>query len=210
MSNYELRESQKLEHDRTSEKVRWIAKTGVLAAAAIVLMYLEFPLPLMPPFLKFDFAEVPALLGAFSMGPWSGLIIELIKNLTHLPASQTAFIGELSNFIVCGGFVFVAGAIYQIHKTKRMALVSMLVATVAMAIFGVLVNYYINLPFYAKSMGFDLGAIIGVTQAVGNSLVTDMKTLLFFVFVPFNLFKGAVVSLIVMAVYKKISPLLHR
>ncbi|HZJ68562.1 MAG TPA: ECF transporter S component [Candidatus Eisenbacteria bacterium] len=209
MSEHELRKNQKQNHARASDKTRWIAKTGILSAAAIILMYLEFNIPLMPVFLKFDFAEVVALLGAFAMGPWTGLIIEFLKNLSHLPFSHTSYIGELANFIVCGSFVFVAGLIYQKNKTKKGAIVSLIVGTITMTIFGVLVNYYINLPFYSKVMGLDIDAIVGMTQAVGNTLVKDLRSLIVFVFVPFNIFKGTVISVIVMLIYKKVSPLLH-
>ena len=72
------------------EKTRLIAGCGMLAAAAIVLQYLEFPLPfLIPPFIKFDFSDLPALIGAFAYGPLAGISIELVKNLIHLAASQS-------------------------------------------------------------------------------------------------------------------------
>lgn len=138
------------------------------------------------------------------MGPWTGVIIEFIKNLSHLPFSHTSYVGEMANFIVCGSFVFAAGFVYQRNKTKQNALIGLTVGTIVMTIFGILVNYYINLPFYASAMGIDLDAIIGMSQAVGNTLVTDMKSLLVFVFAPFNIFKGIVISTIVMLIYKNL------
>ena len=39
-------------------RTMWLAKTGILAAAAIALMYLEISLPLFPTFLKFDFSKM--------------------------------------------------------------------------------------------------------------------------------------------------------
>ena len=59
---------------------RRIAVTAVFTALAVVLMYLEIQLPFMPPFLKFDFSEIPVLVGAFALGPVNGVIIELLKN----------------------------------------------------------------------------------------------------------------------------------
>jgi len=59
-------------------------------------------------------------------------------------------------------------------------------------------------------VGFPLPAIIEATQKVGNTLVTSLETLILFVFVPFNLFKGLIVSLIVAIIYKRVSPILHR
>ena len=87
---------------------------------------------------------------------------------------------------------------------------SLVIGTIVMTIFGVVMNYFVNIPFYTNVMGLDMNAIISMTSAVGNSLVTDMRTLLLFVFVPFNIFKGIVISLIVMAIYKKLSPILHK
>ena len=54
---------------RTKFNIRTIAVTGMLGALATVLMFLEFPIPmLIPPFIKFDFSELPALLAAYAMG----------------------------------------------------------------------------------------------------------------------------------------------
>ena len=65
--------------------VRTIAMTGMLGALATILMFLEFPIPmLIPPFIKFDFSELPALLAAYSMGPVSGIAVCFIKNIINL------------------------------------------------------------------------------------------------------------------------------
>lgn len=189
---------------------RFVAKAGILSAVAILLMYLELALPLMPSFLKFDFSEIAVLLAAFSMGPLSAILIELVKNLAHLATSQTGGVGELANFIVGSFFVGTAGLIYQHKKSRKNAFVSMLAGTLVMTAAACLINYYFMIPFYVTVMGFPLPAIIGMTQSVGNTLVTNLETLILFVFVPFNLFKGVVVSLIVALIYKRVSPLLHR
>ena len=63
--------------------IRTIAGIGVLSAAAFVLQMLEFPIPLVPSFLKFDLSDLPALIGSYALGPISGILIELIKNLFH-------------------------------------------------------------------------------------------------------------------------------
>lgn len=194
----------------TKQKTNWIAKTGILAAAAIILMILEFPLPLMPGFLKFDVSEVPVLLAAFALGPWSAVIIELIKNLVHYPLSGTFGVGELANFIVGCAFVVPAGILYRLRHDKKTAILGMIVGTLSMTIVGCLMNYYFMIPFYVKAMNFPMEAIIEGAKAVGNLSVKDLPTLIVFVFAPFNLFKGIVVSFIVALIYKRISPLLHK
>ncbi|MDD2533976.1 MAG: ECF transporter S component [Eubacteriales bacterium] len=197
-------------HNKARMTSRWVAKTGVLAAVAIVLMYIEFMIPLMPSFLKLDLSEVAVLLAAFTLGPATAILIELIKNIAHLPASQSLYVGELANFIIGSLFVGTAGLIYKQNKTRKGAMIALALGTVAMTVGASVINYFFMLPFYIKVMEFPIEAIIGMTQAVGNTLVTSLKTLILYVFVPFNLFKGLVVSLIVGLLYKRLSPLLHR
>ena len=43
--------------------------TAMLAAVAGVLMSLEFSVPMMPPFYKVDFSDVPSVIAVFLMGP---------------------------------------------------------------------------------------------------------------------------------------------
>lgn len=195
---------------KNRKTARFVAKAGILSAIAILLMYLELVLPLMPSFLKFDFSEIAVLLAAFSMGPMTAIMIELIKNLAHLATSATGGVGELANFIIGSFFVGTAGLIYQYNKNRKGAFIGMLTGTLVMTLAACLINYFFMIPFYVQVMGFPLPAIIGMTQSVGNTLVTNLETLILFVFVPFNLFKGVVVSLIVALIYKRISPLLHR
>ena len=50
-------------------KIRKITVTAVLGALSAVLMFLSFPVPLMPGFIKLDLSELPALIASFSLGP---------------------------------------------------------------------------------------------------------------------------------------------
>ena len=189
--------------------IRRIAATAILTAMAVLLMYLEIPLPFMPVFLKFDFAELPALIGAFALGPVWAVVIELLKNLIHLPVTQTMGIGELSNFVTGVIYVVTAGLIYKMIRTRKGAAISMVASTIALAVIAIPVNAFITLPLYASAMGFSTEAIIGMCTEV-NPLVKDKLSLLLAVFVPFNLFKGIVVGLITFFVYKPISKLINK
>lgn len=191
-------------------RIHWITKTGILTAVAVALMYLEFNIPLMPAFLKFDFSEIAVLLASFSMGPLTGILVELLKNLLHLPVTQTGGVGELANFIVGSSFVGTAGLIYRFMKSRKGAYLGMGAGIVVMTVIASLMNYFIMIPFYINLFGIDMQTIVGWCAAVGNNLVVDLPTLIVFVFVPFNLFKGIVVSAIVGLVYKRLSKLLHR
>lgn len=187
--------------------VRRITAAAILTAMSVVLMYLEFSLPLMPPFLKFDFSEVPVLVGAFALGPVYGVIIELLKNLIHLPVTGTNGIGEVSNFITGSVFVFTAGFMYKKMTTRKGAVISMLVSTAVLTLFACPFNYFITLPLYGSVLGFSTEAIVGMTAAV-NPAVKSKESLIALGFLPFNLFKGIVVSFITFWIYKPVSNLI--
>lgn len=191
--------------------VSTMAKIAALTAIATVLMMLDFPLPFFPSFLKMDASDLPALLAAFSMGPVAGIVVELLKNILHgivRGFGDTAGIGNLANFIVGVAWVVPAAWYYQRHKTHRGAVIGMVIGTVSMVAVGAIGNWLVFLPLYSKFL-FPLDAIINMShEAVPG--ITDMKTLIIFAFVPFNLLKSVVISLIAAFIYKPLSPLLHR
>ena len=68
-------------HGEERDKIGSMAIVGILGAIAYILMCIEFPIPIMPSFIKIDFSDFPALLAAFAMGPIAGITVELIKNV---------------------------------------------------------------------------------------------------------------------------------
>ncbi|NLJ98564.1 MAG: ECF transporter S component [Tissierellia bacterium] len=190
---------------------RTMVKISALSVIAFILMLLDFPLWFTPPFIKFDISDVPSLIGSFAMGPMAGVLVQLLKNLLDLfiDGSDTAAIGELANFIVGSIFAYSAGLIYYKNKTLKTAIIGMIVGTLTMTISISLINYYIMIPFYAKAFGMPIDSIVAMGSAV-NKYVVDFKSLIIYAIVPFNLFKGAVVSLVTLILYKRVSPILHR
>ena len=104
------------------QKTHHIAVAAMLCAVAFVLQFIEFSIPLIPSFVKLDLSDLPALLGTFSLGPVYGVVIQLVKNLLHLPFGSSAGVGELSNFLLGSVFVLVAGLVYRRHKSRKSAL----------------------------------------------------------------------------------------
>ncbi len=191
---------------RNKFSVRKIAVCAILSAISVVLMFLKLPLPFLPPYLTLDFGDLPALIGAFSLGPWWGVAICFVKNLICLINTATAGVGELANFINGGVFVFVAGIIYAKKKTKKNAVFAALIATVVMCIAGFLVNVYITYPFYAKAM-MPYEVIVGMYEKICPWADTLMKGLLVFN-LPFSFARGILLSIITIFIYKPLSPVL--
>lgn len=184
------------------KNIRKITVTGIMSAVAAVLMFLEFSVPIVPSFLKFDFSDLPAVITSFSLGPLWGVLVELLKNVIHLPFTQTSGVGELANFIIGALLVFPAGLIYKKKKTRGGAVVGSLAGALFAAAVSVPVNYFITYPFYTNFMPMD--AIIGMYRAIVPAADTLIKALLIFN-VPFTFVKGILCVLITFFVYKPLS-----
>lgn len=195
--------------NNSTKKTDWLAKSGMLAAVSIIFMYFEASLPFMPGFLKFDLSEIPVLMAAFALGPFSAVAIELVKNIAHLPATHTMGVGELANFAVGCALTVPAGIIYKKNKTKSNAVIGLVTGTLFMTLAASVLNYYLMIPFYVKVIGLSMDKIVEMANIAGNKLVKDLKSLVVFAFVPFNLFKGIFVSIVVILIYKPLSPILH-
>ena len=194
-----------METKKKTINVRYMTMTAMLSAVAFVLMFLEFNVPFMPSFIKMDLSELPALIGAFAMGPASGVVICLIKNLLHLLMSTTGGVGELSNFILGALFVIPAGLMYKKKKGRKSALIGSLIGAVVMAVVSVFSNYFIVYPVYTAFMPMD--TIISMYQAILPSADTLLKCLVIFN-MPFTFVKGLINVIITFLIYKHISPII--
>ncbi|SHI46076.1 Riboflavin transporter FmnP [Clostridium amylolyticum] len=182
-------------NNNVSKTTNFLVKSAVLSAIAVIFMYFEFPILPAFPFLKIDLSDVPALIGGFALGPAAGLIIEAFKNvlIIIIRGSESGGVGNLANFIIGASFVYPAALIYHRRRTFKSALVSMLVAIVSMAFFGVLANYFILIPLYMKNMP---------TDKLINYVISGI--------IPFNMIKGAIISVSTLAIYKKVSPVIQK
>ena len=190
---------------------REMATIGMLGAISMILMLFEIPLPFAPSFYEIDFSEVPVLIGTFSMGPIAGMLIELVKVLLNLlvNGTDTACVGELANFCIGCSFCIPAGVIYQKNKSKKGAVVSLLVGTITMTFLGCFINAYVMLPTYSKAFHLPIENLVAMGTAV-NGKITNLFTFVMFAVVPFNLLKGILTSIVVLLIYKKISPIIKR
>jgi riboflavin transporter FmnP len=172
-------------------------------------MFIEFPIPaLIPSFVKMDLSDLPALLGAFSLGPVSGIVISLLKNVLHILIKGTSSggIGELCNFALGAVFSCVAGVIYQHKKSRKTAILGAVVGALIMGLLSVPLNYYVTYPMYTKFM--PLETIIAMYQAIRPSANGLLECLVTFN-MPFTIIKGLLDAVICFLIYKPLSPILH-
>ena len=173
--------------------VKLIAKMGMMAAIACVLGLFRFPILPMVPFLTYDFADIPIIISAFAFGPVAGLLITVVVSFIQaflLGGDQ--LYGFIMHILASGSFVIVASLIYKGHKTKKMAIVSLIAATLVMIVVMGAANYFVT-PYY-----------------YGGAAMKEMIVKLMPFILLFNLIKGVANSLITLLVYKRISPFLHK
>lgn len=190
--------------------MRMLTAIGMLSAISYVLMLLDFPIPLMPTFIKMDLSDLPALIGGLAFGPVAGMMIALIKNILHIPMSQTAWVGEISNFILSSIFVVTASIFYKRKKTKSMAIIGSIIGALAMAVGSIVTNYYIIYPIYSQFMPMDqiIAAYQAIMPSVGAGTNPLLEVLLIFN-APFTFVKAMFSVVITIFIYKPLSPILH-
>ena len=190
--------------------IKNVVLMGMLGAIGGVLMLFEFPLPFIAPsFYGLDLSEIPVLVGTFAMGPLAGFITEVVKILVKLvlKPTSTGFVGEFANVCIGCALILPAGLVYKFKKSKKSAIIGMAVGTVCMATVGAVMNAVVMLPFYSNFM--PLESILEAGAAI-NPAISSVWTFVLFAVAPFNLIKGALVSLITTLVYKRISVIIHR
>lgn len=165
--------------------------TAMLAAVAGVLMSLEFSVPMMPPFYKVDFSDVPSVIAVFLMGPVSGICVEVIKLLIKLitVGTNTMYVGELANLIAAFLFVWPLWFLYQKQGANRKAAVeALLLSIVIRTACACFINANITLPLYAKAMSLPLDEVIRMVASV-NPAIKDLNGFIILATIPFNVLK---------------------
>lgn len=174
-----------------------MARIGMMGAVAALLTYFpEIPLAFFAPFLKLDFSFTPVLLTGYALGFWPGFAVLVIKNIFKLLITTSAGIGELADMLIGTAMLLSAVLVYARMRSRKGALIGMILGTLAMVVVGVPANRYILFPFY-----------------LGDGMAAYMDAHPGFLWVavaPFNLVKGAVISTVTFFLYKPLSPFLKK
>lgn len=166
----------------------------MLAALASAAMFFELNIPFIPPFLKFDFSDIPAIIGAVIFSPAVGILVLLIRNFIQLFVSQTGGVGQMANFIIGCAYILPIAVLWK--KKKWLAVTC---GILFMTLTAMIVNYYILIPLYEKIMPIE--TILRMCSSVNPNINSVFDYVIFGV-APFNLLKGSINLCISAAILK--------
>lgn len=167
-----------------------ITVLGLLIGMSLMAAYfVHFPILPMVPFLKYDPADIPILIGGFMFGPAVGVLLtvgsSIIQGLTF-SAGGGAY-GVFMHIIATSALVYTASLIYNRNKTRKSAAIGLFCGCLAMTGIMIPANYIIT-PLF---LGVDASKI---TPIIGYIVL-------------FNVLKSGINATITFLIYKKISAL---
>ncbi|ASK64400.1 riboflavin transporter FmnP [Virgibacillus phasianinus] len=166
---------------------------ALLGTISLLLFFLNFPIPFLPPYLKIDFSEVPALIAALIFSPLAGVLVEAIKNLLYLVVSGAGDpIGVAANFLAGVLFIVPVAMLYHKYKGVKSIVSGLVTGTIIMAAGMSILNYFVILPAYAWFIGAP-----GMAESTAKSVAVFAGVL------PFSVIKGVIIGMLFVPLFIK-------
>ncbi len=186
-------------------KTRKIALLSVFSAIAIVLTFFE--IPYVVTYLKFDFSELVVLITTSTVGLLGAVIVSIVKTISHLVKGGQSYlyIGEITALLAALTFAVTFYLTKKLNLIVRLVILC-LVFTTVMVIF----NFFIATPLFFQKIGYQelIDANISMPYYKDKLIeINSFKNYLIFTlvtYVPFNLLKSTLISIVYFAVHKPI------
>lgn len=172
----------------TAPRMAYIA---IFTALAFVVSLFEFPVFPQAGFLKLDFANVFFMIEGFMFGPVEAFVSIGLKELLSFAKSSSGGVGQLANFLMSTAYVLVPAVAYRLKRGKWWVLLYLAIACAVQTGVSLLVNRYINFPFF-----------------MGAGAADNFANLWTFV-LYFNIIKSVAISAIVFLIYKPLSKFIN-
>lgn len=160
----------------------------ICAMAYAIVAFVRIPVLL---WLSYEPKDVLITIGAFLFGPLSAAIMSAVVSLVEMVTiSDTGVIGMVMNVLSTCLFACTASAIYRKNRRLSGAILGLVLGTIA-ATSGMLLWNYLITPLYMET----------TRQQVAGMLLP--------LFLPFNLFKTSLNSVLTILLYKHVSSALR-
>ncbi|MDX8044787.1 ECF transporter S component [Gracilibacillus sp. S3-1-1] len=178
------------------------AKTGnlyrlivisILGTISVLLMFLNFPIPFVPAYLRIDVSDIPALIGGVIFSPLAGVLVVAVKNILYLLVTAISDpVGVVANFFAGMFYVVPVSLMYMKYRSMKSVWIGLGIGTLLMTIGLSLLNYFLFLPAYSWFMGWE-----EMSEAVKRTTVLAG-------ILPFNLIKGIIVAVVFVLIFSKL------
>jgi len=171
---------------------RQLVSMAMLGAISIVLVaVIHFPLIPAAAFLEYDPADIPILICAFAYGPLAGLLLTVVVCFIQgfTVSAQSGIIGIVMYIFATGCCVLVTGNIYKRNKTRKTAVIALILGALVQTAAMVLMN----MIFTPLFMGAPLETVLALMIPA---------------IIPFNVLKAGINGVITFFLYKSISHLM--
>lgn len=170
-------------NEKTWRLKRLCVMAMICAMAYVIVATVRIPVV---QWLSYEPKDVLIAIGAFLFGPLSAAAMSVVVSLVEMVTiSDTGFIGMVMNILSTCLFVCSAGIIYRKNRRLSGAIVGLIVGALLTTAGMLLWNYLIT-PLY---MGVPRDVVAGMLLPV---------------FLPFNLFKSALNSVLTVLLYKHV------
>ena len=192
-------------------RLRRMSLIGLLTGLSYLLYIVRFPgFFFFPNFLEINLSEVSLFMLGLVYGPFAALFGLVFRFIVAIPFSTTSLIGELADVFYSGALVLPVAFLYPHWRTKQGAFVGLLIGFVAQLIVMSVLNVYWITDAYLNLFFGSASNFVAFIQQT-NPLVTDPYwSLVFFVYLPFNIIKNSIVLTITVLSYKRIYGVLKR
>jgi riboflavin transporter len=189
-------------------------KVAILGALAGAIMMMKFALPIFPYFLEIDLSDIPAVIGVMVLGPLAGVLIEGVKIVVNilLNGSLTFGVGEAANFVSGVAFILPLGLIYRKKKDFKGAVIGLIAGTLSLTVVMGITNYFIFIPLFAKAFNAPVSAYVDIAQKLPffGQFVNNLLDMIIYSFVPFNMLKGILITVVTLVLYDFLVPALNK
>ena len=189
---------------RVNFKFSTKVKISILVVVSVILMYFRVRVPIFPSFLDFDLSDIPIFFIGIMFSPILGVLAMGIKNILVflIMGSFTSGVGEFAIFLMGSCFVFAASFVFNRKNDIGKYILSFLSGMIALVVSGVLLNYFVILPVYAKVLGVSISGIIGEGTTIFKFLMITI--------VPYNIIKAIIIFVPTVFIFSKVKKINSR
>ena len=195
--------------NRTSKIIKIMVRSAIFGAIS-ALPFTRFSLPIFPEFLKIHIDEIPAFIAGFAYGPLVSLFVLIIKTLIGLPFTTSLCVGEAIDLIYSICFVLPTILIYKKINKKYGLIIGIVIGVVLQLLTSFFLNIFVMFPFYCYIYDLSMSELQEICYSVNNNVKDLRYSLGFYIVLPFNSIKDAIVLIVTLLVALPLNPVFKK